>query len=97
MKVLPYLWPSVLCVFGAKSPLSTPEEQEKKVRRTGIEAGGSGSATEGMVKGHVLQGSGHLLIFERAGETARVTTNWIGEWYEKYLADERYLQGHVDQ
>ena len=94
MKVLPYLRPSVLHVFGAKSPLSTPEEQEKKVRRTGIEAGGSGGATQGMVKGDVLQGSGHILIFERLSETARMATDWIGEWYEKYLADGRYLQGH---
>ena len=77
MKALPYLWSSVLYVFGSKSSLYTREEQEKKIKRTGIGAGGRGGAMEDMVKGHVLQGSGHLLIFEQPAETARVATDWV--------------------
>ena len=54
MKVLPYLWPSVLYIFDAESPFSSHEEQEKKIKRTGTLAGGSIGAKEAMVKGHVL-------------------------------------------
>ena len=97
MKFLPYLRPSVLYVFGAKGPLSTQEEQEKKIKRTGTEAGGSGGATEGMVKGHVLQGFGHLLIFEQPAETARAATNWIQKWFDKWLTHERFLQAHESE
>ena len=97
MRFLPYLRSSVLYVFGAKSPLSTHEEQEKKIKRTGIGAGGSGGAAGGMVKGHVLQGFGHLLIFEQPAETARVASDWVREWFEKWLVDERFLQAHKSE
>ena len=97
MKFLPYLRPSVLYVFGAKSSLSTHEEREKKIKRTGIGAGGSGGATEGMVKGHVLQGFGHLLIFEQPAETARVTADWVQKWFDKWLADERFLRAQESE
>ena len=97
MKDLPYLRPSVLYVFGAKGPLSTHEEQEKKIKRTGTEAGGSGGAAEGMVKGHVLQGFGHLLIFEQPAKTARAATDWIQQWFDKYLADEGFLQAQESE
>ena len=97
MKILPYLRPSVLYIFGADSLLSTHEEQEKKIKRTGTRAGGSGGATEGMVKGHVLHGFGHLLIFEQPAETARVASDWVQKWFDKWLADERFLQAHKSE
>ena len=97
MKVSPYLRHSVLYVFGAKGPLSTLEEQEKKVTRTGTGAGGSGGAAEGTVKGHVIQGFGHLVIFERPGETARGAADWVRKWWDKWRADERFLQARESE
>ena len=97
MKLLPYLRPSVLYVFGAKSALSTHQEQEKKIKRTGMKAGGNGGATEGMVKGQVSQGSGHLVVFEQPAETAGVAADWIQKWFDKWLADERFLQTYESE
>ena len=77
MKFLPYLRPSVLYIFGAESQFSSHKEQEKKIKSTKTLANNSGDTTEAMIKGHVLQGSGHLLIFEQPAETARVATNWV--------------------
>ena len=78
MKALPYLRPRVLYVFGAKSLLFTHEEQGKKFKRMGIGAGGSGGATEGMVKGHTsYEASDALLIFEQLVEIGRAATDWV--------------------
>ena len=98
MKLLRYLRPSVLYVFGAKSSLSTHEEQEKKIKRTGIGAGASGGATEGMVKGHVLQDFGHLLIVEQPAEIARVAADWVQKWFDKWLDNnEKFLQAYESE
>ena len=97
MKLLPHLRPSVLYIFGATSPLSSPEDRGKKIKRTGTAAGGSGGFTEGMVKGHVLQDSGHLMIFERPAEPARAAADWIQRWFDRWRADERLIREHESE
>ena len=94
MKNLPYLRPSVFYTFGADSPLSSHEEQEKKVKRTGTAASGSGGATGAMVKGHALQGSGHLLVFDHLAQTARVAADGVKDWFDRWRADEKIIRAH---
>lgn len=94
MRNLPYIRPSVLYVFGAKSPLSLPVFQEKKVRMTGIGVGGNGGVAEAKVEKEVLQGSGHLVVFEKPDEAASVTAGWIQRWLEQWLAEEKILCDH---
>ena len=97
MQCLPYLRPGVLYIFGATSPLSSPEDREKKIKRTGTAAGGSGGATANMVKGHVLQDSGHLMIFERPAEPARAAADWVKRWFDQWRADERLIRNHESE
>ncbi len=94
MRNLPYIHPSVLYVFGATSPLSLPASQEQKVRMTGIGVGGNGGVAEAKVEKEVLQGSGHLVVFEKPDEAASVTARWIQRWLEQWLADEKILRDH---
>ena len=94
MRNLPHIRPSVLYVFGAKSPLSLPAFQEKKLRTTGVGTGGNGGAAEAKVEKAVLQGLGHLLVFEKPGEAAVVTAGWIERWREQWLVEEKILSGY---
>ena len=50
--------------LALKSLLDMREEGEKEIKWMGIGIGGSDGAMEGMGKGHVLSGLGHLLMFE---------------------------------
>ena len=94
MRNLPFVRPSVLYVFGAKSPLSLPKFQEKKLKTTGIGTGGNGGVAEANVEKSVLQESGHLVIFEKPGECANVTADWIQRWFDRWLVEERILREH---
>ena len=94
MRNLPYVRPSVLYVFGAKSPLSLPRSQEQKVIRTGVDVGGNGGVAAGMVEKRVLQGSGHLLMFEEPEKSADAAANWIRRWLDRWLAEEKILRDH---
>ena len=92
MRNLPYIRPSVLYVFGAKSPLSPPKSQEKKVRTTGIGVGGNGGVAEAKVEKAVLQGSGHLVVFEKPVESASITAGWIKKWLEQWITEEKIVR-----
>ena len=94
MRNLPYVRPSVLYVFGAKSTLSLPQYQEKKVKMTGIGTGGSGGVAEAKVEKRVFQESGHLVIFEKPDECANVAANWIQRWFDQWLTEEKTLRDY---
>lgn len=74
---LPYLRPSVLYVFGGKSPLSPPEWRKMKMERTGVGTGGSGGAAEGRVKELVLEKIGHFPPMEAISDTGNASAEWI--------------------
>jgi pimeloyl-ACP methyl ester carboxylesterase len=57
---LPDVKPSVLYIFGSKSPLSPPEARKAKIDTTGSGAAGSGRTAE-----EVLVDAGHLIAFEK--------------------------------
>jgi pimeloyl-ACP methyl ester carboxylesterase len=94
MRNLPYLRPSVLYVFGAKSLFSPPTAQEEKMSLTGSGVGGSGGEAEGKVQRVVFPDSGHLLVFENVQESARASADWIEQWFRQWLVDERFYKGY---
>ena len=94
MRNLPCIRPSVLYIFGANSPLSPPKFQEKKVNITGIGVGGNGGVAEAKVEKAVLQGSGHLVVFEKPNESANVTAGWIKKWLEQWTTEEKIVRDY---
>ncbi|PQE08765.1 toxin biosynthesis protein [Rutstroemia sp. NJR-2017a BVV2] len=94
MRNLPYLRPSALYIFGAKSPYSSPTSQDEKIALTGSGVGGSGGEAEGKVQRVVFPDSGHLLVFENVQESARASADWIERWFQQWLADERFYKGY---
>jgi pimeloyl-ACP methyl ester carboxylesterase len=89
---LPHLRPSVLYVFGTKSPLSPASSQDEKMALTGSGVGGSGGEAEGKVQKVVFPNSGHLLVFENVQESARVSADWIERWFHQWLGDEKFYK-----
>ena len=85
---LPFLRPSVLYLFGGKSPLSNPEWCKMKMNRTGIGPGGSGGAAEGRVKQVVFEDVGHLIPMEAVTDTGNVSAEWIARETERWQEGE---------
>lgn len=87
MHNLPHVRPSVLYVFGGKSPLSPLEAQDEKVKVTGAGLGGSKGATvtedAPTVEKVVLEKAGHLCVFEREAlvQCVEAGAKWIRRWY----------------
>ncbi|KAF7865938.1 hypothetical protein EAF04_006102 [Stromatinia cepivora] len=63
MRNLPHLRPSVLYIFGNKSPLSSASSQDEKMALTGSGVGGSGGVAKDMVKKVTFSDAGHLFGF----------------------------------
>ncbi|KAL9106735.1 MAG: hypothetical protein Q9227_008305 [Pyrenula ochraceoflavens] len=87
---LPQLRPSALFVFGGKRPLLPPKAQDEMVEVTGTGVGGSGGKGKGKVRKEVIEGTGHLVVFERVGEAAGVGAEWIVEWFEGWREEVRF-------
>ncbi|CAD0089350.1 unnamed protein product [Aureobasidium mustum] len=88
-KLLPYLRPSVLYVFGTESDLSAPEHIADKLKVTGVGVGGSGGVSKERVKEFTMQGGGHLMPMERVEETADQCSGWLLQelkrWKDEYI------------
>jgi len=89
---LPYLRPSVLYIFGARSNLSSPEAQDKKLERTGAGLGGSGGAKLGQVEKYMFEKLGHMAPLENVGESACVIGDWIGRKLSQFTEDEEAIR-----
>lgn len=87
---LPYVRPTVLWVFGAKSYLSPPEAQDWKVNVTGTGVGGSGGAKEGMVAKAVSEKASHTLVLEDVDWSATVASDWIQKWFSRWTEEENF-------
>jgi hypothetical protein len=90
MQNLPFVRPSVLWVFGSRSYLASAKAQDAKMRVTGTGVGGSGGVKKGMVEKAVLESS-HTLVFEQIDKCAEVAADWVGRWFQDWLADEKVL------
>ncbi|KAI9775658.1 MAG: hypothetical protein M1839_000983 [Geoglossum umbratile] len=88
LKNLPHIRPSVLYIFGGKSPMSAPELRNQKMGATGIGVGGSGGAKEGRVKSVVLEGIGHEVAMQAAGGCADAAASWLGAEISRWKAQE---------
>ncbi|KAM0468837.1 hypothetical protein ACHAP7_010521 [Fusarium lateritium] len=90
---LPELRPSVLYIFGETSELSSLEQREAKMAKTGTGVGGSGGAATGRVKQIVLD-CGHLVAMERVTECADAVIGFLGgeldRWQQEKEEFEKY-------
>lgn len=88
-KLLPYLRPSVLYIFGTESDLSTSKAKADKLEVTGVGAGGSGGVAKDRVKEFTMQGGSHLMPMERVEETAEQCSGWLlrelKRWKDEYI------------
>lgn len=89
---LPHLRPSVLYVFGAKSPLATPELRNAKLGRTGVGISGSGGAGRGRVREVVVPEATHLLPLEKVEECGEAMASWLEDEMERWVVEERRLR-----
>ncbi|KAH7411908.1 putative toxin biosynthesis protein [Phaeosphaeria sp. MPI-PUGE-AT-0046c] len=93
---LPHLRPSVLYVFGAKSPLATAKLRHAKLERTGVGISGSGGAKKGRVKEVVISAATHLLPLEKVEECADSMAVWLEDEVGTWVAEERRLREEWD-
>jgi pimeloyl-ACP methyl ester carboxylesterase len=88
-KLMPYLRPSVLYIFGTESDLSTPTHIADKLEVTGVGVGGSGGVAKDRVKEYTMQGGSHLMPMERVEETAAQCSGWLlrelKRWKDEYI------------
>lgn len=88
-KLLPYLRPSVLYIFGTESDLSNTKAIADKLEVTGVGAGGSGGVARDRVKEFTMQGGSHLMPMERVEETAEQCSGWllqeVKRWKDEYI------------
>ncbi|KAK5128132.1 hypothetical protein LTR08_004186 [Meristemomyces frigidus] len=88
---LAHLRPSVLYVCPADGPGAVGASTAAKLAQTGVGQGGSGGVKAGRVSAVVVEGAGHLLVFERPGECAAVAARWVGEelggWRERGVVE----------
>ncbi|KAJ5493060.1 toxin biosynthesis protein [Penicillium diatomitis] len=94
MRNLPSLRPSVLFVYGSRSPWASPDLQTLHVSSTGVGTGGSGGIEHGKVKKAVLEKGSHVLLLEDVDWSAQTVAEWVQQWFQGWLADERLLAGY---
>ncbi|KAI6890527.1 putative toxin biosynthesis protein [Hortaea werneckii] len=84
---LPSLRPRTLYICPDSGPMSNPKAHQEKLERTGSGLGGNGGVKCGHVSAAKVQGTGHLLPFEKPAECARLAAEWLGRevlsWRER--------------
>jgi hypothetical protein len=80
-------------MFGEKSNVgesktsSVGEGWREKVGRTGVGVGGGGGVAVGQVDQKIVGDTGHMLVFEKVGESADVLSEYVGRqvgrWKER--------------
>ena len=91
---LPQLRPSVLWVYGARSPINVAPRQHEKMNSTGTGVGGSGGAKLGRVEQVILEGAAHLIPFEQVNECAETIAGWLEKELQRYGEDKLFYQTH---
>ena len=49
---------------------------------------------EAKVEKAVLQGSGHLVVFEKPDESVNVTADWIEKWLDRWVTEEKIVRDY---
>ncbi|MCJ1383913.1 hypothetical protein MMC17_007027 [Xylographa soralifera] len=89
---LPFVRPSILWLFGGKSPLNPPSSRDQKVTMAGTGIGGSGGVEAGMVTKAVIETAGHMLPMERVEETASTIARYLEKEVKRYREDEIFYK-----
>lgn len=85
---LPELRPNVLYIHGKDSTYCNEGDREKHLYTTGVGVGGSGGVAAGGVENVLLHDCGHLLPFEKVGETADFITAFLERRLENWRKEE---------
>ncbi|OQE01480.1 hypothetical protein PENSOL_c004G01541 [Penicillium solitum] len=88
LKILKHIRPPVFYLFGGESPVSTPEDQALMLERTGAGFGGSGGVKHSQVKTAIILDCGHMVPFEKVGESASLVGRWVGQSVQRWRKDE---------
>lgn len=88
LRSLPQIRPSVLYIFGGKSPMSKPDQRRHKMDVTGTGVGGSGGAPEGRVKEATLPDADHLLPFEAVSACADAAADWLRPEIHRWVRED---------
>lgn len=95
--LLRHVRPSVLYLFGALSPVSTPDLRKEKLMRTGTGIGGSGGWKINRVKEITIPRTGHQLPFENVSRVCEETAWWLEQEVAQWSEDEaRISQDWLD-
>ncbi|PWY96220.1 alpha/beta-hydrolase [Aspergillus sclerotioniger CBS 115572] len=89
---LKHIRPSVLYVYGGKSPISTADRRAYKLQRTGAGFGGSGGYKNGRVKEVISPHATHQLPFEDVTTVAEATAEWMKQETAKWKEEEERIQ-----
>ncbi|KAI7512033.1 toxin biosynthesis protein-like protein [Hortaea werneckii] len=93
---LPSLRPRTLYICPDSVPLSNPKAHQEKLERTGSGLGGNGGIKEGNVSACTVQGTGHLLPFEKPVECAGLAAEWLGSEVRSWRERSRFEREHRD-
>ncbi|GLA32585.1 hypothetical protein AnigIFM63604_010228 [Aspergillus niger] len=91
-RLLKYVRPSVLWIYGGKSIMATPDQRAEKLQRTGTGVGGSGGYKNGRVKEVVIPEGGHFVPFEDVAGVAEPTSEWIKHEIARWKEEEDRIQ-----
>lgn len=95
--LLRHVRPSVLYLFGDRSPVSTANLRREKLTRTGTGIGGSGGSRINRVKEITIPRTGHQLPFEDVSRVCEETACWLNQEVTRWSEDEaRILQDWLD-
>lgn len=95
-EALPGIRHSVLYVFPDPSPMGTAEAMAEKVAHTGIGLGGSSGERAGRVNKVVIDGTGHLVAFEKPEKTAGEIAEWLSKDLKAWEERRKFEQENRD-
>ncbi|GKZ29189.1 hypothetical protein AbraIFM66950_003628 [Aspergillus brasiliensis] len=91
-RLLKYVRPSVLWIYGEKSIMATPNQRAEKIQRTGTGLGGSGGHKNGRVKEVLVPHAGHFVPFEDVAGVAGPAAEWIKQETERWNEEEERIK-----
>ncbi|KAI4168737.1 MAG: hypothetical protein LQ343_006173 [Gyalolechia ehrenbergii] len=91
---LPTVRPSVLYMFGGRSPLAPPEKRKAKLENTGVATGGGGGHKYSMVSAKLFPDASHSLPCEQTKECAEAAAAWLGIQLRRSQAEAQFLANH---
>lgn len=89
---LPQVRPSIIWIFGGRSPINTPTLQNEKMALSGTGIGGSGGVEAGMVEKAVVDEAGHLVPFEKVQECAAILSRWLDNQVQRFNAEKQFYR-----